>query len=306
MTARISLKDVAAAAGVSVSTASLALAGDARVAAATRERTVKAAQALGYVRDPLISGLASRRFRHAGKPIVVAASTDEGGTIANLNRLAGPMGMTIVPCPGHQEGLGERLARMEAAALVVNRRKWDVHGLAALPIPVVLWEDEGLTALEVDIVETCEWWSATIDAVARLRAAGFKRPVALTHEATPRHWHDDVRKAAFRATGVPLLETGAPYDDVPAFVAKHRPDAIIGLVRSLLEHLRRLRIHLPFASLILDGSPWCDGVAGWVWDYEHRSQVTLELIEQRLRYGQRPPRRIIVPPRWRDAPSLRP
>lgn len=305
MTSRVSLKDVATAAGVSVSTASLALAGDARVAGPTRERTLKAAQTLGYVRDPLISGLASRRFRHAGKPIVVAANIGEGGYLANLNHHSAAMGMTVAPCTGGEDGLQERLERMEAAALVVNQRRWDVHRLAALPIPVILWEDEGYTEPVVDIVETSEWWSASVGAGQHVRANGWKRPVAVTIPATPRHWHDDVRLAAFRSIRIPVLETNAPGNDIPAFIAKEKPDVIIGLVRSLLEDLHRLRIHLPFASLIVDESPWCDGVAGWVTDQDHRSQVTLELIEQRLRYGPRPPRRIIIPPRWRDAPSLR-
>ena len=71
------------------------------------------------------------------------------------------------------------------------------------------------------------------------------------------------------------------------------------------EALQQCGIRLPLASLIVHEDRWFSHVAGWVPDQDHRGQVTLELIETRLRYGPRPPRRIIIPPHWQDGQTLR-
>ena len=56
---RVDLEDVARAAGVSRSTASRALRGEARVSAETTQRVLETAEALGYVRDIRAAELAS-------------------------------------------------------------------------------------------------------------------------------------------------------------------------------------------------------------------------------------------------------
>lgn len=57
----LTLADVAAKAGVSRATASMALRGDARIAAATREKVQTAAKALNYRPDPVLAALVARR-----------------------------------------------------------------------------------------------------------------------------------------------------------------------------------------------------------------------------------------------------
>ena len=306
MGGRTGLKDVAAAAGVSVSTASLALSGDRRVAPATAARVAAAAGRLGYVRDPLLASIAAGRFRHAGKPVCVAISTDHQHWVSQLRQQAEAMGMSVRGFDGPLDRVIAEAAAISAAALVLNRRGVDASIVQASAIPVVLWEDEGPADPPVDLVETCEWWTATAGAIARVRAAGWTRPAAVLVPAKPRHWHDDIRLASARAQGIPVLEHDGRPDPLAAFLDAHAPDALVIGTPAIDEALRALRRPLPVASLILNDEQWFARFAGWIPDQQHRGQMTLELIEQRLRYGPRHPRRIVIPPRWRDGQSLRP
>ena len=305
MATRISLKDVAGAAEVSISTASLALSGDHRVSSATRERVVAAANRLGYVRDPLLAGLASGRFRHTGKPIAIAASIESGPWAAEFQRQAAALGMVVRPLAGPLHGLAAQALAHEAAALVLFRRGIDAALLAGLPLPTVLWEDESPIEATVDVIETTDWWVATVGAIDRVRAAGHAKVAVVLTPARPRHWHDDVRQATALVAGLPLLQWDLDDGSLKGFLELHRPDAVIGGIPMVDSAIRRVGFPLPFASLLAFDDEWHRGVAGWVADQDHRAQVTLELIEQRLRYGPRPPRRIVVPPRWQEGHSLR-
>lgn len=62
---RVSLKDIAARAGVSVATVSLALRGRGNVAKSTADQVRLVAKEMGYTPNPLLSSLASKRFSQA-------------------------------------------------------------------------------------------------------------------------------------------------------------------------------------------------------------------------------------------------
>lgn len=64
MTGRITMRKIAAAAGVSVATVSMALRNSGKITPATREKVRAIAAELGYQPDPLIAALASRRREH--------------------------------------------------------------------------------------------------------------------------------------------------------------------------------------------------------------------------------------------------
>lgn len=61
---RVTVLDVAKVVGCSAATVSLALNGHARISAGTRRRVREAAASLGYQPDPVLSALASHRWRH--------------------------------------------------------------------------------------------------------------------------------------------------------------------------------------------------------------------------------------------------
>lgn len=60
---RITQRDIARAAGVDVSTVSLALGNHPRIPASTRERILSLAAQVGYIPDPALSGLAAHRWQ---------------------------------------------------------------------------------------------------------------------------------------------------------------------------------------------------------------------------------------------------
>ncbi|MGE9270632.1 MAG: LacI family DNA-binding transcriptional regulator [Verrucomicrobiales bacterium] len=64
--AKVTLKDIAEKAGVSVSAVSLALGGKGSISKRQRERIHEIADELGYVPNPLLSSLAAKRFRSGG------------------------------------------------------------------------------------------------------------------------------------------------------------------------------------------------------------------------------------------------
>lgn len=307
MAGRVSLKDIAADTGVSVSTVSLALTGDRRVTEATRERVRAAAAKLGYVRDPLLASLAAGRFRHAGKPVRIAVSAT-GAWTARLKQQAEVMGMTTCPFESPTEGIQEAAIAQGCAALILYRRGIDIADLAQSSLPTFLWEDEGPANPPVDLIETCEWWTATSGAIERVRAAGYTRPAAVLIPAKPRHWHDEIRLACAKAMDVPVFEWNDETSTAAAaaFLAEHHADAVIAGMPHIHEHLQRQGVQLPLVVLLVHPGPWFAHFTGWLPDQDHRGQVTLELIEQRLRYGPRAPRRIVIPPQWQDGKTLPP
>eukprot|EP01035_Chromulina_nebulosa_P058399 gene58399-79967_t len=80
--ARVSLRDVAKAVGVSHMTVSLALRGDARVSEARRTEIRAAATRLGYRPDPMLSSLAA--YRHTKSAVPISA------TVAWINQWPDP------------------------------------------------------------------------------------------------------------------------------------------------------------------------------------------------------------------------
>ena len=306
MAGRTSLKDIATASGMSVSTVSLALSGDLRVSETTRERIREVAKRLGYVRDPILASIAAGRFRHPGKPVCVAISGDGEAWTSKLKAQAEPMGMSVHHLDGPVETLPDKAIAVGASALVLYRRHVMPDVLARNTLPVVLWEDEGPADSPVDVVETCEWWTATSGAVERVLAAGYRAPVAVLTPASPRHWHDDIRHTCLSNRGIPVFEWMSQEDDAKAaaFVKANGADAVVAGMPHVQDVLQRHDLRLPLASLLLHEGPWFSQCSGWMPDQDHRGQVTLELIEMRLRYGPRPPRRVIIPPRWQDGSTL--
>lgn len=101
---RVTLRDVARAAGVSAGTASEALRGHAWVKPDKRAQVLAAAERLGYQRDPVISSFAAERFRNATRfrgDIVVLCNKADGPGFAALAKRLRAAGYAPLPCVLH-------------------------------------------------------------------------------------------------------------------------------------------------------------------------------------------------------------
>jgi DNA-binding LacI/PurR family transcriptional regulator len=102
---RVILRDVAKAAGVHLSTASLAMKGDTRLRPETLARVQAAAQQMGYVADPALSALANYR-----REIRPAKITHALAYVTDRDPAQSPLNMVLLgACRGRAEKLGYSL-----------------------------------------------------------------------------------------------------------------------------------------------------------------------------------------------------
>lgn len=190
MTDRPTLADVASAAGVSVSTASLAFSGAGPIAAATKERVLAAAGRLGYS-GPSALGRSLRSGRSNVVGVVIGdqlrRSFRDPVSIQTLDGLAdhlGPRGLGVLLLPAAGAPLDGpdpviATAPMDAAVLLGGARREDpaLEVLRRRGIPVVLSEgplSEGLPVVGIDDR------SGTVTAIDHLRALGHTRIAIVT------------------------------------------------------------------------------------------------------------------------------
>ncbi len=239
---RPTLADVARAAGVSVSTASLAFSGAGPIAAVTRERVRSAATALGYSGpNPLGRQLRSGRSGIVGVVVgdALRRSFRDPVTIQVLDGLVstlGPLGLGVLLIPGGS-GPGDPVDPLVAsAAMDVGVLLWggtaDDPLLATLHhrgIPAVVVEGEPMARIAAVGIEDR---SGIAELARYLRSLGHERiaTVTLSFDASPREgpvppdrWaHVPRRITRRRLAG--LLDAGV------------RPTAVYETAGSLVEH----------------------------------------------------------------------
>jgi DNA-binding LacI/PurR family transcriptional regulator len=148
---RVTLREVAAAAGVAMSTVSRSLSGDAQISDATRERVTAVAEAMGYVPDAAARSLAVRSSRTLALLLPDATDPVHGVVIAAVERAAEAEGYTVIVANSGGEAQRERQAIREFTAhradgIVVMGSVLDPEAVAALlrPSPVVFLNSERL------------------------------------------------------------------------------------------------------------------------------------------------------------------
>ena len=176
------LRDVAALAEVSTSTASRALSGDPRISAPTRRRVERAASRLAYRANPMARGLSLRRSFTVGLIVHDLAQPSFAQLARGVDETLTDFGYTCLLAdsgddPSRQALLAERLVDRRVDGLIATAPH-DAAMLKALPIPVVA-------------IDRCpELPSVGSDNVAggrlageHLIAAGYRR-IAILHAAT--------------------------------------------------------------------------------------------------------------------------
>ncbi len=150
---RITLREVAIAAGVSVATVSRALNSDPQISQATRERVAATAEALGYIPDLAARSLAVRASRTFGLMVPDATDPIHGTIVAGFEAAAQAAGYAVIVSNSLLDPARERRAVREfrahrADGLALMGAVLDLEAIATMvrPSPVVFLNSERLKA----------------------------------------------------------------------------------------------------------------------------------------------------------------
>ena len=148
---RLTLREVAIAAGVSVATASRALNDDSQISTATRERVAATAEALGYVPDLAARSLAVRASRTLALMIPDATDPIHGTVVAGFEATAHAAGYSVIVANSLGDAPRERRAVREfrahrADGIALMGAILDLEAVAGMvrPSPVVFLNSERL------------------------------------------------------------------------------------------------------------------------------------------------------------------
>lgn len=284
MNSAVSMADVAARAGVSLSTVSRALGGAPGVSEVTRERIRRVAADLAYVVSPEASSLSRGSTGRVGVVVPGVTPWYYSSAVAGIGEVLRAAGLDLllyeVPTPQDRDHFFDQLpARRKVDALVV------------VSLPVTSGQLTGLDALGASVVVAGATspdhpWVAVDDVAAAAAAAdhlvalGHERIAMIrTHEPDAGEWHAvEHRLEGFRAAldgaGLhvpPELLVTVPWGpdggaramdqllrlaDPPTGVFAYSDDVAIGALRSL----RRARVDVPAAMSVvgLDDHPMAD------------------------------------------------
>lgn len=328
---RVSLKEVARKAQVSVSTASQALRGDGRIALATRERVMAAARKVGYQRHPLLSHLASKKFRpHSAAGTVLLA------ILPPRRQWSFHVLRWVEACRTLADGQGFKLEVADSSQLAPVEElctKWRAQGVRGLlignsPRHFLLnnaaWNGFAVVncggyhmrpahhTVKMDVTEglVALWHQA--------RQRGYRRiGFAMMRHADP-IFDDWMRIGLARELAAqcdPCLPVhSGPLDHPEAFknwLLQHRPDVVIGFPQIFgywMEQTYEPGSRLP-ARLFLPCSS-ADAESGWFEDQALIAEEALRQLIDCVRQGQdRPPavpRVTLVSGRWNEGETCPP
>jgi DNA-binding LacI/PurR family transcriptional regulator len=292
MSSRITMQDIARAAGVHQTTVSLALRNDPRLPAATRRRLQALAERMGYKPDPMLSALNAYRSarRAAVTPVTMAflanfadrseleISYPHVQFLAGAQAQAGQHGYHLeVFFVGHDEEAGAaaqrigRILRARGIAGVILGAFAD--GMAGFTLP---WEEFSVVQIETRQLGLSlhtvsnHQFLITRECVCRLAALGYRR-IGLAVGAREEHYLQNAFTGGYHVgmtgVGLPLLpphlfdhfrtEEIAPGLD--AWVREHAIDVVVAnwdnVPAALRMHGWRVPRRLAVASLDLAPGP---------------------------------------------------
>jgi len=337
---KIWLRDVAEAAGVSVSAASHAVNRTGTLAEATRTRILKQAEKLGYERDPVLSEIAARRFRQTKAkdylPVAVMSVVTGNERLREMKefplhlarkvgrrfgiRLLDPVIVESVKEGERRLGRwyrrgveGVLIGTAENATLFASQalNPFTVLGIGDIPVPFPFHK-----------VET-DWGHSVRICYEKLWAAGCRKiGITLIGKKDPTY-QDKVRLGAFLSEGqlregaepVPplFLDPPAKPGEVWEWYATHRPDGWITWPLHPLYHLMEAGVRIPGdlkVALLHIGKEiqWNKDMAGMCGNPEQLMEQRMRLFHDQLRHTEkgRPPYPLThrIQMRWRDGWTL--
>ncbi len=327
------MKEVAAAAGVSVMAVSRALRNEPRIAPATRDKILRVAGELGYRPNPLVGALMSE-LRRAGKRGSV------GQTIAFLTSHAEADGWKRHPAPlamfsgacERAEKLGFKLEPVWALEPKVTStrlgkilRARGIRGLIVAPSPVppvgpvsLDWDNFASVALGYSVREpklhrvTNHHLESMRLALAELTRRGYRR-IGLAVAA----FHDN-RVMNYWATGFLHYQSNVPdRDRVPLFIPNrlvrrefdewlncHHPEVVIGTIGLNWLQGRKNQAGKPVGLVSLDYYPEYGDVTGIDQNNAAVGAAAVDVVVEQLFHNERGipelPRVVMVEGRWLD------
>lgn len=248
----VRIEDVARAVGVSRATATRALRGQGRIAAATRERVERAATELGYVPNLMAAELAAGGTGVIGLMLRDAANPVYGALFSALEVAAARAGVELVTVTIGADPGGERqvqalrrLLGMRVAGLLVATGGVDSAQLEpfASEVPIVrVGRPEPSGAIAAESYD--EEWHGDLLA-RRVRELGHRRVVVLGASADTsygEHRRGEALTVALDGVGVRRLATGPdPSDGVEDALAEVAAGATAVLCASDVRQLAVLR-----------------------------------------------------------------
>jgi len=311
----IRLKDVAAEAGVSLATASLALRGVSSVKESTRAKVVATAQKLGYRPDAAAAILASRRERTSHRTVSMAWLTAHSPEWKQRFPLETD---SAVLAAAEADRLGLRFEHCNAerkADVVPIIHELDARGCNGivldfrifLDVPPALWNRFAVVSTMedqlregVDVVCSNPFRS-TIGLLRRIRQAGYKRIGICLRDHTPFIFADEMRHGAAstfqtydlsRTERIPLLRIPVESSDtggrLAAWVEKNRPDVVMGSSEYEMTLLEKqgFRISDDFAYAALHVEKRNLGsLAGRQYNPEVVSAYAVQMLMEKMRSG---------------------
>lgn len=292
MSPRITIRDIAARAGVHFSSVSLALRNSPKIRPELRDKIQAVARELGYVPDPVLSAL--NVYRQSRKPARFQSTIawinnwpvkDEMRrirTFADYFHGATERGREL----GYQiEDFWMHAPGMTPAAAASILRARGVRGLLIGPQPFAR------TALELDFgafsclafgyslqparlhIVTSHQFQSVILAVHELQALGYRR-IGLClkedwDEKVNNHYLGGLLFAQHRMPArqrvPPLLSPESDPESFTAWFKRHRPDVVIAIDRGVRSWIESLGLHVPedvgIANLnVAPDDPWLAGV----------------------------------------------
>jgi LacI family transcriptional regulator len=337
------LHDLARVLGLSSMTVSRALRGAPKVARATRERVLAAAQKLGYAPDPHLARLmeAVRSRKTSGTRATIAVLREhvpQDGLlgpsyqyvpIEDIRRRARGYGYEVEEFFLGKDGLTparlqEVLYARGTESVIVSPQSTQLpcSQMDYSPFAAVTFGN----AMQKPALHMCAG-NMTVGiqtAAEQLAARGYRRiGVAVTQWIVTRsqfgysgglfHWQHSLPVK----NRVPLLLF--PSNDISrgrdAFVNwmdKHSPDALITFDTHVPDWLRSMDVSFPrdIGFVVHDWTPRMKKFAGIHQRREHLAAAAVDLVVAQLSMHERGipevPRHIMIPPQWVEGPSVRP
>ncbi len=236
MKTRVSIKDIAAQAGVSHSTVSRALQGTGRMSEETRARILALAEEMGYTPDALAQSLVRGRTKTVGVVVTTIADPFVAGIIDGIEEVAGRAGYTVLLAASHMDPeremqVVENLHQRRVDAVIVTASRVGSHyseHLQRFGVPIVLvnnmMEGEYLYAI------TCDQETGARLATEHLLALGHRR-IAYVGSSTREH-SSHLRERGYRMA---LQDAGVTMDPDLVYMPSQDQDVAVG--KQALAHL---------------------------------------------------------------------